>query len=197
MIRLLKIPIVATALAIMSGCATITAQSDYDREADFSQFRSFAWMTDPPVIVPPDTDMPVSALNLRRIKESIESQLVAQGFNQVPDRVAADFVVSATVGARDHINLDVYPDPYRGAWLWHSRFYGNGLGAGAGVGFGRYVDTYTEGTLAIDIFDERSKQAIWHGWATKRITNADIADASEPIRLAVEAILGGFPPSRE
>jgi Domain of unknown function (DUF4136) len=174
-------------LAILSGCASITAQTDYDRQADFSNMRSFAWMTDPPVIVPPDQDMPISALNLRRIKESIELELTGKGFTQVPDRDAADFVISATVGARDHIDLALYPVPYRRAWMWHSRFYGNGLDA---VG----VENYTEGTLAIDVFDQRTKEAVWHGWATKRITNADIEDASEPIRLAVDAILGDFPP---
>lgn len=190
MLRLFKALAMLIAITVASGCATITAQSDYDREADFSRLRSFAWMTDPAVIVPPDQDMPISALNLRRIKESIERELATKGFTQVADRDDADFVISATVGARDHIDLAVYPPPYRRAWLWHSRFFGNGLDA---VG----VDTYTEGTLAIDVFDERSKAAIWHGWATKRITNADIADASEPIRLAIEAILGDFPPQSE
>lgn len=187
MCRFITVLVVAIVLAGASGCATISARSDYDRAADFSAFRSFAWVTEPPVVVA-ETDMPISALNLRRIKEAIEGELAAKGFDQVPDRAAADFVVSATVGARDRIDLDVYPDPYRRAWAWHSRFYGNGFGAAVGV------DRYTEGTLAIDVFDERSKQAVWHGWAAKRITNADIADASEPIRRAVAAILADFPP---
>lgn len=176
-------------LAGIGGCATISAQSDYDHEADFTRLRSFAWMTEPPVVVS-NTDMPISPLNLRRIKESIEGQLVAKGFVQAAPE-SADFVISATVGARDHIDRAVYPDPYRPVWRWDSRFYADGFGTAVGV------EMYTEGTLALDVFDERSKQAIWHGWATKRITNADIADASEPIQRAVEAILSDFPPRAE
>lgn len=184
--RLAENVLVIVALAALAACTTITARSDYYREADFSGFRSFAWMTDPPVIVPDDTDMAVSALNLRRIKESIETELTAKGFTHVPDEAAADFVISATVGARDQIDLALYPDRYRDGWRWEGRY---GVGTGV-VG----VDRYLEGTLAIDVFDEASKQAVWHGWATKRITNADIEDAGEPIREAVAAILSEFPP---
>jgi len=177
--------VLGAAMAIgLSACATISARSDYDRSADFTGFHTFAWISDPPVIVAA-SDMPISELNLRRIRESIESELVGKGFERAGSPNAADFVISATVGARDHIDVSAYPDPYRGAWGWHS---------GYGIGTNVAVDTYLEGTLAIDVFDQSAKQAVWHGWAQKRITDADIEDASEPIRNAVTAILSDFPP---
>jgi hypothetical protein len=56
------------------------------------------------------------------------------------------------------------------------------------------VSTYREGTLAIDVFDGRTNQPVWHGWASKRITERDIANAAEQIPVAVAAILESFPP---
>jgi hypothetical protein len=29
-----------------------------------------------------------------------------------------------------------------------------------------HVDTYTVGTLVIDLFDSRTKQLVWRGWAS-------------------------------
>ena len=49
--------------------------------------------------------------------------------------------------------------------------------------------------LAIDIFDTADRRPVWHGVATKRISDADRKDAAATIRAAVDAILVGFPPS--
>jgi len=99
-------------------------------------------------------------------------------------REQADFTVAFTVGARDLINVDDYPLGYRGRRPWSARYFGTGAD----------VTTYTEGTLAIDIFDNGSRQPVWHGWARKRITGGDIEDPAPTIDAAVRAILAGFPP---
>jgi hypothetical protein len=69
-------------------------------------------------------------------------------------------------------------------WHWGRTYFGDEVD----------VDTYREGTLAIDVFDGKSHQPVWHGWATKRITEADIRGAAEQIPIAVTAILESFPP---
>jgi len=62
--------------------------------------------------------------------------------------------------------------------------------------FGHDVDVraYREGTLAIDVFDGKTRQPVWHGWLSKRITEHDVSHAAEQIPPAVAAILGDFPP---
>jgi len=52
----------------------------------------------------------------------------------------------------------------------------------------------TEGNLVVDIFDNRSKEAIWHGSASKRLAQAD--DAVELIDQAAAALLESFPDQR-
>jgi hypothetical protein len=51
--------------------------------------------------------------------------------------------------------------------------------------------TYTEGTLSLAFFERGSREAVWVGWASKRITGAD---EPEPlIQDAVARILQAFP----
>lgn len=168
----------------VTGCFTIRARSDYYADADFGGYARFAWISDMPFLAPPDYEIPISALNQRRIKEAVEAELAAKGYRKVEAPADADFVVSLTMGTRDVSAVVVYPPPYRGQWRWPGQVFGPDVG----------TEAYTEGLLSVDIFDQASKEPVWHGWATKRITDADLAKAEERITLAVEAILADFPP---
>lgn len=172
-------------VALLTGCATtLKAHSDHDASQDFSAYRTFAWMADQPMIAPPDDVARVSPLNRRRIEEAIEKELAAKGFRKTADRAGADFVVSYSVGARDRIDAHVFPEPYAVGWRWGRVYYGRDVD----------VDVYREGTLAIDVFDGKSRQPVWHGWASKRITEHDVRHAAEQIPTAVASILSRFPP---
>lgn len=167
------------------SCVTLSAGSDYYAEADFSSYRSFAWVADSPLIRAQSDRVEISELNVRRIREAIERDLAAKGFSQVADRGAADFAVSFTVGARDQIRIDDYPSYYRGGWRWGPPYYWPNVD----------VYMYTEGTLAIDIFDNSAREPVWHGWARKQVVGADITNPEATIDAAVAAILEDFPPN--
>lgn len=175
----------AATLALLSGCATtIQAHSDHDASQSFSSYRTYAWIADQPLIAPSDELARVSPLNRRRIESAIENELAAKGFQKAADRETADFVVSYSVGARDRIDAHSFPDTYAGGWRWGRSYYGRDVD----------VDVYREGTLAIDVFDGKSHQPVWHGWASKRLTEQDIRHAADQIPPAVAAILSHFPP---
>lgn len=53
---------------------------------------------------------------------------------------------------------------------------------------------YRQGTLSIDIFDGHSHRPVWHGWAHKELTRADIEHSAGLIREAVDSVLAQFPP---
>lgn len=177
--------VAAASVALLMGCATtLKAYSDHDASQDFSAYRTFSWMADQPMIAPPGDVDRVSPLNRRRIEEAIENALAAKGFQKTPDRPAADFVVSYSVGARDRIDAHSFPGPYAGVWHWGHRYYGHDVD----------VEVYREGTLAIDVFDGKTRQPVWHGWASKRVTEQDVRHAAEQIPPAVASILSSFPP---
>lgn len=177
------LPLLA-ALAV-TGCATMQAGSDYYPEADFSEYRTFAWVSDSPLIESDSERVAISPLSVRRIREAIERELSGKGFTLVADAGAADFALSFTVGARDMISMSDYPEAYRGSWRWGAPYYWPNVD----------IYMYTEGMLAIDVFDRATSQPVWHGWARKQILSADIDDPQTTIDAAVREILDGFPPS--
>jgi hypothetical protein len=175
----------AAGAVLTAGCATtLKAQSDHDRTQNFSSYHTYSWMADQPMIAPADEVARVSPLNRRRIEQAIENELASKGFQKSTDRGAADFVVSYTVGARDRVDVFSYPAPYGGPWRWGGPYFGHDVD----------VTMYREGTLSIDMFDGKSHQPVWHGWATKRISEQDVKHAAEQIPPAVTLIMKDFPP---
>ncbi|MBK6597546.1 MAG: DUF4136 domain-containing protein [Proteobacteria bacterium] len=170
-------------IALLSGCASLTTHTDFDRSNDFSGYRTFGWMNVDPVQEVRGETARVSPLNRQRVVAAIEQELVAKGFRRMLPGESSDFVVDYTIGARDRIEVDSYPAGYRGPWRW------------GWPDLWREVDvrTFTEGRLAIDIFDGRSRQPVWHGYAKRQITEADIERAEKEIPRAVAAILESFP----
>jgi hypothetical protein len=160
------------------------ADSDYYRSADFTKLHKYSWVAESPLIRSESRRFEISPLTVGRIQAAIERELAAKSFEWVPRREDADFAVSFTVGARDTINVDDYPPYYRGDWNWTTPYHGPHVAVGA----------YTEGTLAIDVFDNATREPIWHGWARKTIAGADVDDPEAAINAAVAAILEDFPP---
>jgi len=112
-----------------------------------------------------------SAITARRIQENIKTALESKGYQQV-SASKAEMMVAFSVSGEPRIDVVGYGP----GW------YGN-----------TYTQHYVEGSLVINIYDARSKQLIWHGWAT-----AELFDPSEGQKAgpkAVQAILKKFPPS--
>lgn len=181
-----KFGVMVLGIALASACATtIKGKSDYNPAVNFTDYHTFAWMGDNPLISAPPGMNPI---NVQRIMDEIERNLIAKGYRRVHDQADADFMVSFTIGARDKISVNSYPAAYRGYWGWGGRYYG-------GVGMmATDVEAYTEGVLAIDIFDVETHQPAWHGWAAKVITASVSKNPGPVIGEAVTAILSNFPP---
>ena len=159
-------------------------RTDYDREADFSGYKTYNWISDDPLIVPAGRTPAISPLNTRRILTAIEMELDRKGYARVAAGDTADFAVAFTVGTRERIDIDSYPRGYRGPWYWRPSYWNGGI----------HAITYEEGMLAIDIFDVSTRQPVWHGSTRKVITQRDVDYPAPVIREAVAAILAKFPP---
>jgi Domain of unknown function (DUF4136) len=172
-------------IALMSSaCATLQVGSDFDRSANFSAYHTFSWMQR-------DRYGSRNPLVVQRAQDAIQAELVHKGFNYVSDSTAADFIVDFTIGARERVDVQTYPAPYGGWWYagypgwWGTPYWGTELD----------VRQYREGTLSIDVFDAHSHRPVWHGWANKELTQADMEHSEAPIHAAVGAVLSKFPPS--
>jgi hypothetical protein len=173
----------------LAACQTpISAHYEYDTNAPFKEYMKFSWVTNEPLIRPAagvsGLDPRLSPMVEKVIRDAVERNLAARGYTQVPDAASADLVVSFSVGTREQFQVNSYPG---------RAGYGYGRRGGYG-GWTSDVRVYTEGVLAIDLFDARSKEVVWHGWATKRLsTSADQEKRRENVNRVVDAVLEKFP----
>jgi hypothetical protein len=182
---MVRAALAAMTFAIALGCAeTPIVRYDFYPGTAFATYETFAWMQDDPLVTAAGSASEASPLLRRRVTEVIENELGAKGYRRVADRSAADFVVAYTMGARDKIDVDSYPGPYRGRWSWGWPYFGSRVD----------VNVYQEGRLAIDVFDGRLRQPVWHGRATKRLSAEDVRLARDRVGGAVKEILKNFPP---
>ena len=184
---------VSLALLAIVGCATTPATTDYDPSIQFGKYKTFAFIGDHPLLrgEGAGTGSPLLEGRLMNVTENV---LAARGFTRVSDRESADIAIAFTVGAREKIKVNSYPEPYR--------YYYSGWGRRGAWGGGYYstptsttVRQYTEGTLMIDIYDVAEHKPIWHGNATKRITKKMQENPREAINEIVMDILATFPPN--
>lgn len=165
---------------VLVGCTTIRAQHDYDATADFASYKKFSWISPHPLLE--GGQNPLLEGRLMRITQQI---LQAKGYQFVEQSDEADFTVAFTVGSREKIRVDSYPAAYRHPYAWRGYPYGvNNVN----------VRQYTEGRLAIDVFDVQRHGPVWYGWATKNITSGDQANPEPVLREVIGAILANFPP---
>jgi len=175
----------------LAGCASgFQATHDFDPTHDFSGHKTWAWISEKPMKIGATDRIPNPLLE-PRIMASIENKFATKGYTRLDDPASADFVVAFTVGSREEIKVDTYPSMYGGYAYprgWGGAYYGMGYGTET------RVRQYQTGMLAIDIFDVAEKRPMWHGVASKSITDSDRKKMDETIDAAVAAVLDGFPP---
>ncbi|MEN8151623.1 MAG: DUF4136 domain-containing protein [Planctomycetota bacterium] len=174
--NLILIPVL---LVIVGGCSTIDVDTDYDREADFSGYRTFDWA--------PADMMKIhkgySELTDRRIRGAITEALAAEGIRRSPTNPG--LLVAFHTGVQERTE-------YRDA------------GFGAGYGRGPYhvglnrsrveEHRYLEGTLMVDLVDAEKNELVWRGRATGVV--GDYEHQESRIREAVTKIFERYPPEK-
>ena len=150
-----------TVLAILLvGVASATIITDYDRKANFSNYKTYSWAS-------------VETANVmwdQRVKDAISSQLAAKGLKEVES--GGDLVVRAVgitrLGEDVHVNASGWGGGF-GPWG----------GWGGGPAFGDATankSTYAIGTLIIEISDPNSKRMVWWGLSDQSLpTKSDKA----------------------
>jgi Domain of unknown function (DUF4136) len=174
------------ALFAITACESIKVNSDYDHDVSFANYKTFSWISDHPMI---SKAPEVSPLAEGRIQRAITDNLTRKGMRYVADASKADVVIGFSVGAREKVSVTSNPYP---AGVWPGAYGYHGWG-------GAYyndvdVRQFTEGRLAIDVFDVGQKRPVWHGYGTKNVTSSMRKDPETAIHEAVTAILKDFPP---
>ena len=185
-VKLLAFPILA--LLLFASCSTVRVVADYDREADFNTYRSYAFYKTG------IDKAQISDLDKKRILRAIDSELSSRGYVKSKD---PDLLISIFTKERERV--DVYNN-FGWGWGW-------GWGWGPGWGYwnpwlwggpgwgGNAVSTRTEGSLYIDLIDAKSKELVWQGKGVGTLNNTRNIEKKEArIREFVSQILEQYPP---
>lgn len=185
--RRLLVPLLAL---LVAGCAyQIRTRHDMDPTVDLASYATYAWISDDPLIPPKSGEGEVSyvsPIDDQRIRRIVNAQLEGKGYRKAADREVADLIVSYGIGREEKVEIYGTPGSYG------PRAYPRGYGYGGWYGGSTVeVSRYTEGTLTLELFDRKTKQALWIGWGSKRVTDSE--DREAVIQTAVEKILAPLP----
>ena len=150
-------------------------QTDFDHQANFSQYKTYSWQE----IKPPNS------LWDARIKSAVDAQLAAKGWTQVDS--GGDVAIVAIKTTQTQKTLQTFYDGFGGGWGWR-RFGGGGFGESTTT-----EQDYKDGTLVVDLYDAKTKQLIWRGSAEDMLSNK--AEKNEKnLNKGVAKMFKAFPP---
>lgn len=169
-----------TALIILiaftfSSCSSVRVASDYDKKANFSEYKTFAFYK------PGIDKAEISDLDKRRILRAIEAELINKGFTKSSN---PDMLISIFTKSRERVNVynnDFGPWGYR--WGWNPWYWNNR----------NTVSTSVEGDLYIDLIDANKKELVWQGKGSGYLT-LNTNKKEERIKEFVTKIMERYPP---
>ena len=79
---------------------------------------------------------------------------------------------------------------YAHEWVWEEHLR---EAMSRDFGWARSVDQYQEGTLVVEVYDQKTKRMVWVGWVTARSPSR--AKEAERTQAALRSITDRFPPA--
>ena len=170
---------------LLASCSS-TAHIEKDDNADFSRYRSFAWI---------DKDGEGRSdrnrnndLTETRIRQAVNLELEKAGWKEVKNRpdVLLSYDVLVERGVKQS-NSPVYSRPYsRLVYNPYTRRYTTIYYPPEFMGYERDERSIREGTVTISMIDSRTDKTVWQGWTTdevnsKNLTNKEIQNAVRSI----------------
>lgn len=179
--KLLKTLPLLLVLVLVSSCKSVRVVSDYDKDANFDSYKTFAFFKTG------IDKAEISDLDKRRILRAIETEMLAKGFTKSEN---PDLLVSIFTKSREQVN--VYNNGFGGfgyGWGWSPWYYNNNFNS---------VRTTTQGSLYIDLIDANKKELIWQGKGEGFLGTYKSVDKKEArIKEFVTEIMTQYPPGTE
>lgn len=178
-LKIVAIPVLL--LLILTSCTSVRVLSDYDKDANFNNYKSYAFYKTG------IDKAQISDLDKKRILRAIEAEMSSKGFvkSENPDLLVSIFT-------KEKEQVDIYNNYWGGGfygWGWSPYYWGPGWG-------GSNVSTRTEGSLYIDLIDAKNKELVWQGKGVGNLGHIGNIDKKEQrIQEFVSEILQVYPPS--
>ena len=137
------------ALLLASASFAQQVKTDYDRSANFSQYKTYSW----------EKLQTQDQLWVGRIKEAVNAAMTAKGLTPVES--GGDIAIVAIEMTKSQQSLNTFYNGFGGGWRW-----GGGFGDATTT-----VDNYKVGTLVVDLFDAHTKTLLWRGSSSDTLSD--------------------------
>ena len=174
---------------LLASCAS-TAHIEKDDTADFSRYKSFAWI---------DKDGEGSQDSIKsndltelRIRDAVKKELEKTGWKEVKNRpdVLLSYDVLVEKGTKENSN-PVYSRPYsRLVYNPYTRRYTTLYYPSEFVGYERDERPIKEGTVTISMIDTKTDKTVWQGWTTDEVNSKNLT--TKEIQNSVKSIFKKF-----
>ena len=183
---------IAACWLALSACATLPeVRASYDRSADFTQYKTFAFVS------PLATDRGgYQSLVSQELKVATRREMEARGLRM--DDGAPQLLINFNAALVDKTRVSSFPVLVNGGLGFYGGSY-YGYRRGAYLPWPQYVEqtvvsSYKEGTLNIDVIDAARKQLVWEGVVTdSSVTQEELANLPASLSNAVKAAFSKYP----
>lgn len=168
----------------IASCApAITVKYDYDPKVNVRQFSTYRIEADRQRNADPIVG---SNLNQRRIAEALDQSLQGLGYKSTED-IGADLIVRFFTDSKDR--QQIQSNNMGSPWGW-------GYGGYGGFNNQVYSRQYEENRVVVNIYDSRTNNIVWQGWATGQLnTKKNERNRDLAFRETVVSIMKNFPQS--
>ena len=175
---------------LLLGLSSVFAQDvryNFDKEADFSKFKTYKW------VALKDAAKLDDMLD-KQIKESLDAELAKKGLTKV-DEDNADLYVGYQAAVGQEKQFTSYSDNwgYGGGWYGGGWYGGGGMSTTTGQTSTIYV-----GQLGVDMYDSAKHQLVWRGVASKTIDpKAKPEKREKNLAKAAKKLFKNYPPPQK
>ena len=174
---------VALFLLGASAAAAQDVRYDFDKDKDFSKYKTYKW------VAIKDADQP-DDLTSKKISAAIDAELATKGLTKT-DADTADLYV----GYQTAIGKEKEFTSYNTGWGYGPGWGGGWYGGGGTSTTYSSTSTVYIGQLDISFYDSTQKQLVWRGVASKTLDPKAKPEKKEKnITKAVAKLLKNFPP---
>ena len=176
---------VAGLLLAASAALGQDVRYNFDKNADFSKFKTYKWVTLKDAAKPND-------IVDKQIIAAVDAEFATKGLTRV-EADTADLYVAYQAGVGQEKEFTSYSSDWGYGGGWYGGGWYGGMG-GMSTTTGQTSTIYV-GQLAIDMYDPANHDLIWRGLGSKTINpEAKPEKQQKNLAKAVKKILKNYPP---
>jgi len=175
-----------SAAAMLGACSSVTVNTDWNTNIDFTQYKTYAWL--------PDTvDKDLAPFAISNLQTAVDAQLQKHGLQKV------------TSDPNLYVTFRAHKSSYT-QYTTVSTGYGYGAGWGGwgcygcmGGAYGGVSTTSAQqvptGNLILVLVDPKINEMVWRSNASADL-ESDMAGRQQQLQSALQQMFEGFPPKK-